>query len=112
MRTILTLLLIAVTALAGDKDITPFLTSAVWKYDHPAKLDVSLRFYRGGKATSETGWDAVWRHTGERTVELTMKDKRTATITFAEDFKAFQGKFFDGAEITGRRRGDVASSLR
>jgi hypothetical protein len=96
----------------ADKDITALITSSEWKYDHPTKLGVSLRFRADRKAISASGWNAVWTQVDALSVELIMADKRKARITFDPGMKSFTGTFFDGLVFTGKRVGDVPSGLR
>lgn len=116
MKTLLLLLFSALTVFAaetpkGEKDITPMLTSATWKWDHPTAKNRTLRFKADGTCET-THWKGVWKIESGRTVTLTQAGNKKTVITFDEKFTGFTGTHHDGLAVTGKRVGEVPSSLR
>lgn len=108
MKTILLLCILSVGAFAAD--ITPLITSAQWKWDHPNAKGRVLKIRPDGTCES-TLWKGVWKKTGEREITITQNAKQTR-ITFSEDWTSFEGVHHDGERIAGKRQGDVPPGLR
>jgi hypothetical protein len=119
MKTLLLFFLFAMTPLFAaepakkEKDITPLITSVVWKWDHPTAKGRTLKFKKDGTCES-THWKGVWKKVGERKVEIVQSGNINlkTTIEFTEDFTSFKGTHHDGGEIVGKRVGDVPSGVR
>jgi hypothetical protein len=105
------LLVFAVLTQAAEKDITPAIVNVVWKWDHPTAKGRTLKFKTDGTCQA-TLWNGVWKLTGPRHVEITLAGNKKFQIDFDEKLTAFTGTHYDGLPVTGKRQGDVPSSVR
>ncbi len=97
--------------LSAERDITPLLTSATWKWDHPAAKGRSLKF-RGDGTCEATLWKGVWKITAHRHVEITLSGNNKVELDFNEAVTEFTGTHTDGLPIVGKRQGEVPASLK
>ncbi len=111
MKLFFLLLTLTGAAFAADPDLTPLLTATKWKYDQDNVKDRTVRFRPDGTCEATT-WKGLWKQTGPRTVEITLHDKRKATLVFGEDTATFTGVGFDRMEMRGKRLGDLPAGLR
>lgn len=113
MKALLLLLALVLTAFAApkEKDITPLLTSATWKWDHPSEKGRIFKFKKDGVVDSGT-WKGVWVLTSPFHVQITMEATRKFELDFNKEVTAFTGTHPDGFKIEGKRVGEVPSSLK
>jgi hypothetical protein len=94
-----------------EKDITPLLTSATWKWDHPTVKGRTLKFRKDGTCESNI-WKGVWKVTAPLHVEIVMDGNRKMELDFKEDLTGFTGKHPDGGDVVGVRLGEVPAGLK
>ena len=112
MNILLILLVSVASAFAAEKELSvKVLTATPWKYDQDNVKDRAVRFKADGTVEATT-WKGLWKKTSAWTVEVTLKDKRKAILTFNEDNKSFTGTGFDQMEMRGRRVGDIPSGMK
>lgn len=90
-------------------DFALLISSTEWKFDHPDTKNAPLKLRANGGCESRT-WKGLWKQTGPREIILTISGGRTSVLEFDPEVNTYSGKHFDGAQVNGRRSGQVPSS--